>query len=62
MVGMDRNLSINEVNETGDNRPQYQTEEELLHSMGYKQVNSSIEDHQFRLQNAEIYAIYLNRK
>ena len=39
MVGMDRNLSINEVNETGENRPQYQTEEELLHSMGYKQVN-----------------------
>lgn len=38
MVGMDRNLSINEVNETGENRPQFQTEEELLHSMGYKQV------------------------
>ncbi|KAK4513002.1 Protein gts1 [Mucor velutinosus] len=37
MVGMDRNLSINEVNETGENRPQFQTEEELLHSMGYKQ-------------------------
>lgn len=35
---MDRNLSINEVNETGENRPQFQTEEELLHSMGYKQV------------------------
>jgi hypothetical protein len=38
MVGMDRNLSINEVNETGENRPRFQTEEELLHSMGYKQV------------------------
>ncbi|EPB83006.1 hypothetical protein HMPREF1544_10236 [Mucor circinelloides 1006PhL] len=37
MVGMDRNLSINEVNETGENRPQFQTEEELLQSMGYKQ-------------------------
>ncbi|CEP17139.1 hypothetical protein [Parasitella parasitica] len=37
MVGMDRNLSINEVNETGENKPQFQTEEELLHSMGYKQ-------------------------
>lgn len=49
MVGMDRNLSINEVNETGVNRPQYQTEEELLHSMGYKQVNSSTEDHRIPL-------------
>lgn len=38
MVGMDRNLSNNEVNETGENKPQYQTEEELLQSMGYKQV------------------------
>ncbi|KAI8641143.1 amino acid permease-domain-containing protein [Parasitella parasitica] len=37
MVGMARNLSINEVNETGEHRPQFQTEEELLHSMGYKQ-------------------------
>ncbi|CAO3655103.1 unnamed protein product [Mucor hiemalis] len=43
MVGMDRNLSINEVNETGVNKPQYQTEEELLHSMGYKQeMNKSM--------------------
>ncbi|KAI8081999.1 amino acid permease-domain-containing protein [Gilbertella persicaria] len=37
MVGMDRNLSNNEVNESGENRHQFQTEEELLHSMGYKQ-------------------------
>lgn len=36
---MDRNLSINEVNETGVKKPQFQTEEELMHSMGYKQVN-----------------------
>ncbi|KAI9245733.1 amino acid permease-domain-containing protein [Helicostylum pulchrum] len=37
MVGMARNLSNNEVNETGVNKPQFQTEEELMHSMGYKQ-------------------------
>lgn len=35
---MARNLSNNEVNETGVNKPQFQTEEELMHSMGYKQV------------------------
>lgn len=39
MVGMARDLSINEINEeSGERKPQYQTEEELLHSMGYKQV------------------------
>ncbi|KAI9480863.1 MAG: amino acid permease-domain-containing protein [Benjaminiella poitrasii] len=37
MVGMDRNLSINDVDETGLNRCQYQTEAEILESMGYKQ-------------------------
>ncbi|KAG2197835.1 hypothetical protein INT47_009716 [Mucor saturninus] len=37
MVGMDRTLSINEVNETGVKESQFQTEEELMHSMGYKQ-------------------------
>lgn len=41
MVGMDRDLSINEVNETGVNKSQFQTEEELMHSMGYKQVNNN---------------------
>jgi hypothetical protein len=37
-MGMDRDLSINDVNETGENKPRYRTEAELLESMGYKQV------------------------
>lgn len=35
---MASNLNKNEINETGVNEPQFQTEEELMHSMGYKQV------------------------
>lgn len=39
MVGMDRDLSINEA---GEATPHYRTEEELLQSMGYKQVYSPL--------------------
>ncbi|KAI9338414.1 amino acid permease-domain-containing protein [Pilaira anomala] len=35
---MASNLNKNEINETGVNEPQFQTEEELMHSMGYKQL------------------------
>jgi membrane-bound ClpP family serine protease len=38
MVGMDRNLNNKEANETGTTRAIAQTDEELLRSMGYKQV------------------------
>lgn len=42
MVGMDCNLSHpnNEVEESGVSH-RFQTEEELLQSMGYKQVNTN---------------------
>lgn len=43
MVGMDRHLkkSDNDIEQTRVYH-EYQTEEELLHSMGYKQVNIKI--------------------
>jgi membrane-bound ClpP family serine protease len=44
MVGMDRNLINNEASESGETKAIAQTDEELLRSMGYKQVHSSEND------------------